>query len=155
MACGRCGRPLCPDCVRHGATGVRCEDCLRLPARARGLATSDQIIRASAAAFAVGAAGGAVLGWLSWVNPVTGLVLGFAVGSAAFFAGGRHRDVAIQGIAGVIALGAFLLAVVLSALGGAHGEVGGAARIVVSIPYASFILPALAAIAGAILRFLI
>jgi len=134
---------------------VRCEECLQLPARARGLATTDQIVRASAAAFAVGAAGGAVLGWLNWVNPLTALVLGFAVGSAAFLAGRRHRDVAIQGIAGMIALGGLLLAAVLSALGGVHGEVGGVARVVVNIPYARFILPALAAIAGAILRFLL
>jgi len=151
VTCGRCGRPLCPDCVGHGATGVRCEECLQLPARARGLATTDQIVHASAAAFAVGAAGGAVLGWLNWVNPLTGLVLGFAVGSAAFFAGRRHRDVAIQGIAGIIALVGLLLAAVISLYGG----VGSIAQVVVNMPYASFILPALAAIAGAIIRFLL
>lgn len=104
---------------------------------------------------AIGAAGGAVLGLLNWVSPLTGLVLGFSVGSGAFLAGGRHRDAAIQGTAGVIALGSFLLAVVLSAVGGVHGEVGGLARVVVSIPYESLVLPALASIAGAILRFLI
>ena len=31
VSCGRCGKYLCPDCVRHGPVGVRCSDCLRTP----------------------------------------------------------------------------------------------------------------------------
>ena len=29
VSCGKCGKPLCPDCVHHGPVGVRCVDCLR------------------------------------------------------------------------------------------------------------------------------
>lgn len=29
VSCGKCGKPLCPDCVNHGPVGVRCADCLR------------------------------------------------------------------------------------------------------------------------------
>lgn len=28
VTCGRCGRPLCPDCMHHGPVGVRCTECL-------------------------------------------------------------------------------------------------------------------------------
>ena len=28
ISCGRCGVPLCPDCVMHGPVGVRCRECL-------------------------------------------------------------------------------------------------------------------------------
>jgi hypothetical protein len=29
LSCGRCGKPLCPDCSQHGPVGIRCEECLR------------------------------------------------------------------------------------------------------------------------------
>ena len=32
LSCGRCGKPLCPECVRHGPVGVRCRECL-MPVR--------------------------------------------------------------------------------------------------------------------------
>jgi len=154
VTCGRCGRPLCPDCVRHGATGVRCEECLRPSPRARGLATTHQLVRAAAAALAAGAVGGALLGLVGWVDLFSGLLLGFAVGSAALLAGQRHRDVSIQGIAGLAALAGLLLAAVIASLGTAHGGIGGIARVAVGVPYASFIFPALGAVVGAVLRFL-
>jgi hypothetical protein len=155
VTCGRCGRPLCPDCVQHGATGVRCEECLQLPARARGVVTRAQILRAAAAAVVVSVAGGLLLGWLTWVNLITGLVLGFAVGSAAFLGSHRHRDAAIQGIAGGMALAGVLLAAVIASLGDAGGGLGGLARALVTISYAEFLLPALASLAGAVIRFLL
>ncbi len=34
VSCGRCGRPLCPDCMQHGPVGVRCAECLRPPTMA-------------------------------------------------------------------------------------------------------------------------
>jgi len=155
VTCGRCGRPLCPDCVQHGATGVRCAECIRPSPRALGLATREQIVRAGVAALAVGAAGGALLGLVGWVDLFSGLLLGFAVGSAAFLVGQRHRDAAIQGTAGLAALAGLLLAAVIASLGASHGGIGGIARVAVGVPYASFILPAVAAIAGAIIRFLL
>ncbi|MDX2065783.1 MAG: zinc-ribbon domain-containing protein [Fimbriimonadaceae bacterium] len=41
VSCGKCDRPLCPDCVTVGAAGVRCRDCARnrVPVRWRGVAT--------------------------------------------------------------------------------------------------------------------
>ncbi|MEI6520678.1 MAG: hypothetical protein WCO98_11675 [bacterium] len=29
VSCGKCGKPLCPDCINHGPVGIRCIDCLR------------------------------------------------------------------------------------------------------------------------------
>ena len=109
-------------------------------------------MRAAVTALAVGAAGGVLLGLVGWVDPFSGLLLGFAVGSAAFLAGQRHRDAAIQGTAALAALAGLLLAAVIASLGASHG---GIARVAVGVPYATFILPAVAAIAGAIIRFLL
>lgn len=123
-----------------------------MPARARGLATRAQMGRAAAAALAVALAGGGAMGWLSLVNFLTALVLGFVVGSAAFIASQRHRDVAIQAIAGA----ASLLGVVFAAALGALFVWGGAAdpaRAMLAISFAEYVLPAIAAMAGAILRF--
>jgi len=94
-----------------------------------------------------------LLGWLRWLNLLTALALGFAIGSAAFLASRRHRDPAIQAIAGVAALGALLLAAVVASL--AAAPAGEVARAIINISYQQFLLPALAAIAGALLRFLL
>lgn len=29
LSCGRCGKPLCADCVQHGPVGIRCRECLQ------------------------------------------------------------------------------------------------------------------------------
>lgn len=100
------------------------------------------------AAVLIGAAGGAGLGWLGWVNPLTALILGFCVGSAAFRASGRHRDATIQGLAGGAALLGIVLAAILTSLARASSGIGP-----VFSP-ADFFLPTLAAMVGAILRFL-
>jgi hypothetical protein len=45
VSCGKCERPLCPDCVIVGAAGVRCRDCARnrVPVRWQGVATEASI----------------------------------------------------------------------------------------------------------------
>jgi hypothetical protein len=112
------------------------------------LASQGQIARAGVAALAVGGVGGAALGWLGWVSMIPALVLGLCVGSAAFLASGRHRDASIQGVAG----GAALLSIVLAAIITAVGATPEGAMAV--FPHEQFILPTLAAMAGAALRFL-
>ena len=153
VTCGRCEKPLCPDCVQHGATGVRCRECLTLSPRERGLADTKQIQRAASAAAAVAIAGGGVLGAIGWVTWLTGLALGFAVGAAAFKASGRHRDVTIQAMAGLLALVGILLGAVLTSFGmpGVGQEI---ARVLVNLSYYQFVGPAVGAVIGALARFL-
>jgi hypothetical protein len=154
VTCGRCEKPLCPDCVQHGATGVRCRECLTLSPRERGLADPKQVRRAASAAAAVAIAGGGVLGAIGWVTWLTGLALGFAVGAAAFKASGRHRDVAIQAMAGLLALVGILLGAVLTSFGmpGVGQEI---ARVLVNLSYYQFVGPAVGAVIGALARFLV
>ena len=82
VSCGRCGKPLCPNCVGHGATGVRCKECLRQSPQALGLATGRQFAQAAAAALIVSLALGGVFGFFLWMDVVAGLVMGFVVASA-------------------------------------------------------------------------
>jgi predicted permease len=100
------------------------------------------------AAVLVGVVAGAGLGLLGWVNLLTALIMGFCIGSAAFVASARHRDATIQGIAGGAALLGIVLAAVLTSLARASSGTGP-----VFSP-ADFFLPTLAAMVGAILRFL-
>ncbi len=106
-----------------------------------------------AAAFGTATIGGVVLGELGWVTLFTGAAMGFAVGTGAFLASGRHRDVMIQGAAAVIALVGILFAAVLSSLDGAGGSELG--RVLVNVSFFRFVGPALGAIAGALIRFAI
>jgi hypothetical protein len=154
VSCGRCDRPLCPDCVRHGATGVRCKECISLSPEQRGLANRQQIRNALAAALGVAVAGGVLFGLLNWVNVVTGAALGFGIGLAAFHASGRHRDVSIQALAGGSALVGLVVAAVISSSGGA-GPGAHFARTLVNISFFQYVLPAVAAIFGAMVRFLL
>jgi len=154
VTCGRCERPLCPDCVRHGATGVRCQECLTLSPRERGLANPQQIRSALLAALGTATAGGLALALLGWVTFLPGAVLGFAVGAVAFLASGRHRDVTIQAAAAVMALTGILLAAVLVSFD-MPGTGGQLSRVLVNVSFFQFIAPAVGAIVGALIRFVI
>ena len=66
VSCGRCGKPLCPDCMRHGPVGIRCEECLH-PAGAGAddtLHPPQNIPQAYAAASALALAWVALMAWL-------------------------------------------------------------------------------------------
>lgn len=71
VSCGRCGKPLCPDCMRHGPVGVRCVECLR-PAGERASETMHAPQRVG---LALGIALGMALVWLILLL-VTGMLTG-------------------------------------------------------------------------------
>lgn len=151
VSCGRCGKPLCPDCVRHGPTGVRCAECLRLPRRAAGLAAHQQIMRGAAYALIVAIGGGLLLGWLHWVSLWPGAILGFGIGSAAHVGSGRHRDLSVQVVAGAVAAAGIVIAavIVISARGGHIGT----EQVLAVLSSRGFVLGFLAAVIAAIARF--
>jgi hypothetical protein len=106
------------------------------------------------AAFLVALPGGALLGAVGMVNLITAALLGFGVGAAALAAAERHRGPLVQGIAGGAALLAVLVSAVVSSFGspGMGGDLG---RALVNISFFYFVGPCVAAIAGALIRFVI
>jgi hypothetical protein len=88
------------------------------------------------------------------LNLITSALLGFGVGTAALAAAERHRGPLVQGIAGGAALLAVLVGAVVSSFGlsGVGGDLG---RVLVNISFYYFVGPCVAAIAGALIRFLI
>jgi len=113
VSCGHCGRPLCPDCVRHGPTGVRCRDCLRLPRTAMGVATSRQLLRAAVCALLVAVPGGLLFGWLHLGGLWPAALLGLLIGSAALAGSRHHRDLPVQIVAALMAMLSMLIATLL------------------------------------------
>lgn len=56
VSCGRCGKPLCPDCMRFGPVGIRCQECLHPSSNAVTMPTvaiDINIVRNQAIIFAV------------------------------------------------------------------------------------------------------
>ncbi len=106
------------------------------------------------AACVVAVAGGSLLGALEMVNLITSALLGLGVGTAAFAGGERHRGPLVQGIAGGAALLGLLAGAVVSSFGlpGMGGDLG---RVLVNVSFFDFVGPSVAAIAGALIRFII
>ena len=68
VSCGRCGKPLCPDCVQHGPVGVRCAECLR-PSGGRvsgDLHAPESMKRAVGIALAQAVLWFGLLLWIGW-----------------------------------------------------------------------------------------
>ncbi len=43
VSCGRCGKPLCPDCMVHGPVGIRCRECLLPQGQGSGLVDTSKL----------------------------------------------------------------------------------------------------------------
>jgi hypothetical protein len=142
---------LCPDCVGHGATGVRCKECLGQTAQARWSATGRHLARGTLIALLVSLGLGLGIGWLGWMGWILGLAFGFVVGSAAFLGSRRHRDPSVQ----VVAVVAALVGVVAAALAASCFTKAGQATAgtPVSICLRVYAEQAVAAIAGVLIRF--
>jgi hypothetical protein len=154
--CGKCEKPLCPDCVRHGPTGaVRCRDCLRLPAAARDRPRLGQLAAALGAGGAAALAGASLLGLIRWRSWMLAFLYGLGVGSAVFYASRRRRAAVLQGMALLLTVLGMIAAPVFEGLfhasgAGIWGELsrafgpGRAEQLILSVVFAAI---------GAIVRF--
>jgi len=130
---------------------VRCAECLRLPRRAAGLATAEQIMRGAAYALIVAIAGGLLLGSLHWVSLWPGAILGFGIGSAAHVGSGRHRDLSVQVVAAAVAaVGIVIAAAMIIGVRGGHV---GTEQVLAVLSSRGFVLGFPAAVIAAIARF--
>jgi hypothetical protein len=117
LACGRCGKPICPRCLVQTPVGARCRDCAHL----RRIPTYDVrpafLLRAIGAAFAVGAAAGGVWflispphgGAFAYVALFLALGIGYAIGESVSWATNRKRGPTLQGIAASGVIVAYLV----------------------------------------------
>jgi hypothetical protein len=118
------------------------------------MASREQMRSAALASGAACLVCGAGLGILGWIDLFPALVLGVVVGTAAFLASHRHRDPALQGMALGMALLGIVIAVTVNAVR-MGGDAGDSLRLLVAVSYWEVVGPALAAMVGAIIRFLL
>jgi ribosomal protein L40E len=117
LACGRCGKAICPRCLVQTPVGARCRECAgvrRLPTFEVSPASTARGLGASVATGAV--AGAAWGGLLPYTLGVYGyfvffiaLGIGYAVGEAVSWATNRKRGPVLQGIAVAGVVEAYLI----------------------------------------------
>jgi len=117
LACGRCGKPICPRCLIYTSVGARCRDCAqvrRIPTYQISVA---YLLRGIGAAGAMGAAIGGL--WALLLPQATraygfyvlflALGIGYAIGESVSWATNRKRGPTLQGIAAAGVILAYLV----------------------------------------------
>jgi hypothetical protein len=117
LACGRCGKPICPRCLVQTPVGARCRQC----AGVRRLPTFEVSPVYAARGLAASLVAGAVVGalWAGLLSRSLGVVgffiffvalgIGYAVGEAVSWATNHKRGPVLQGIAVVGVVEAYLI----------------------------------------------
>jgi hypothetical protein len=119
LACGKCGKPICPRCLVYTPVGARCRDCANLRRLPQYNISAQYLARAAVASAIAGAALGALWGFLLpwgiglYFGLVVGLGLGYLIGEAVSIAANRKSGTQLQVIA---ALGVILAFVIRDAL---------------------------------------
>ena len=140
VSCATCGRPICTECMRQTAVGIKCPDDARLPRGARaGVMKPDQILKTFLAGAGIALLGIPVV-WIILGLPFQLLIsaaAGYGAGTLVNRAGGRNGGplaIAVSVVATVIP---FLVLLAPAALAGAGSTFG-------------FLAPILAAIAAGV-----
>ncbi|MEX2158968.1 MAG: hypothetical protein WEB04_06150 [Dehalococcoidia bacterium] len=110
LACGKCGKAICPRCLVQTPVGARCRDCAQLRRLPQFEISPAFLARGFAAALGVGAALGAVWALLLpfsgsiFFALVVGLGVGYGAGEAVSLATNRKTGPQLQAaaVAGVV-----------------------------------------------------
>jgi hypothetical protein len=120
LACGRCGKPICPRCLVYTPVGTRCRDCAQMRRLPTYQVPVSYIVRGIGAAGAAGAAigglwglllrqSGGVYGAYGFFVFFLALGIGYGVGEAVSRATNRKRGAALQGVAAAGVVLAYLV----------------------------------------------
>jgi hypothetical protein len=121
LGCGRCGKPICPQCLIMTPAGQRCRDCAQLRRPPMYEVKPTTLLRAAGAAVGVGIVAGVIwyfvsgIAFLGFFIFLLAIGLGYAMARAVDLATNSKRGRAIQIIA---ALGIVLAYFVRNALFG-------------------------------------
>ena len=106
LACGRCGKYICPRCMIQTPVGSRCPECARVTKLPTFDVTPNYLARAAVAGGVVAVVGGVIWGFLLGVNIpflpwLSSLAAGYAVGETVSIASNRKRGTTLAVIAGL------------------------------------------------------
>ncbi len=115
LACGKCGKAICPRCLYHTPVGARCRECANIRRLPMYHISAAYLLRGTAAALAAGVALGGLWGLLFpfrlffFLGLLVGLGLGYAVGEAVSLATNRKVGPPLQALAAAGVVVAFLV----------------------------------------------
>ncbi len=105
LACGKCGKPICPRCLFHTPVGARCRECANIRRLPTYNIPAQFMVRGALAAVIGGAALGGLWGGLFsfgigfYFGLILGLGLGYAIGEAVSVAANRKAGPPLQAMA--------------------------------------------------------
>ncbi len=111
LACGKCGRYICPRCMVQTPVGARCRDCAQLRRLPMYTLSPLATARVVGTALGLGVAFGIVWGLLvpqvallGFFMLFIGMFAGYGMANALDWAGGRKRGRIVQGaaVAGIV-----------------------------------------------------
>jgi hypothetical protein len=107
LACGKCGKPICPRCLVYTPVGTRCRECANLRKLPQYNISAAHFVRAVVASAVVSAALGVVWGLIApigLIGLIAGLGVGYGVGESVSLATNRKVGVPLQiiAVAGVV-----------------------------------------------------
>jgi hypothetical protein len=124
VSCATCGRPICTECMRQTAVGIKCPDDARLPRGARaGVMKTDQKVKTLLAGIGVALLGIPVayvlLTLAGFLTFLLAIAAGYGAGTLVYRAGGRNGGSLAIGVSVVAILVAFSPFLIPSLLAGA------------------------------------
>lgn len=110
VSCGKCDRPICPQCMIPGPAGMRCPDCASLRKTALYQIAPARLALAVVAALVTGVVGAFLMTALGFFVFFVGPLYGGFVAEAVLRAAGRKRGRVLEviGVGGII-VGALLV----------------------------------------------
>jgi hypothetical protein len=111
LACGKCGRFICPRCMVQTPVGARCRECAQLRRPPMYTLAPASVARVVGTALGVGGAVGLAwgllvpgLGFLGFFMLFLGMFAGYGMATVVDWAGGRKRGPVVQwsAVAGIV-----------------------------------------------------
>lgn len=133
LSCGKCGTPICPDCLVAGPVGMRCRDCASLRSSVLYQVKPERFALATVLGLAAGtgiglllqAISGVFMFFLFFVGPAIGGFLGELILRAT----GRKRGIKLEVLAGASVVVGAVISQFIS--GGWYGLIHSPVRLVV------------------------
>jgi hypothetical protein len=115
LACGKCGKPICPRCLVYTPVGTRCRDCANLRRLPQYSLSTGFLARAAAASLVAGLVLGGIWGFIFgtgigfYFGLIVGLGIGYAIGEVVSIAANRKAGQPLQVIAAAGVIVAYLV----------------------------------------------
>jgi hypothetical protein len=121
LACGKCGKPICPRCLVYTPVGTRCRECANIRRLPQYHISAVYLLRGAGAALGAGVALGGLWGILLpyqlglFFGLMVGVGVGYCAGEAVSLAANRKSGPPLQALAVLGVVVAFLLREVIEA----------------------------------------